>query len=60
MAPYGHKGTDWVGFDDQASLVYKVKSQVKGLSYVQHFVILTQFEKNVGINKYHNTGYYSQ
>jgi len=30
MAPYGHKGTEWVGFDDQASLVYKVKSQVKG------------------------------
>ena len=28
-APYGHKGTTWVGFDDKDSLFYKVESQIK-------------------------------
>jgi len=33
MAPYGHKGTIWVGFDDKHSLHYKVKEVImkKGL-----------------------------
>ncbi|KAL9987523.1 hypothetical protein ACROYT_G001847 [Oculina patagonica] len=29
-APYGHKGTIWVGFDDQESLKYKVDTVIKG------------------------------
>lgn len=28
-APYGYKGDIWVGFDDKASLVHKVKTQIK-------------------------------
>jgi len=28
-APYGYKGSDWVGFDDQDSLAYKVNTQIK-------------------------------
>ncbi|KAL9987524.1 hypothetical protein ACROYT_G001848 [Oculina patagonica] len=28
-APYGHKGTIWVGFDDQDSLKYKVDTVIK-------------------------------
>jgi len=29
-APYGYKGKSWIGYDDKASLVQKVKSQIKG------------------------------
>ena len=29
-APYGYKGDVWVGFDDKASLVHKVDTQIKG------------------------------
>ena len=29
-APYGYKGDIWVGFDDKASLVHKVNTQIKG------------------------------
>ena len=29
-APYGYKGDIWVGFDDKASLVHKVDTQIKG------------------------------
>jgi len=29
QAPYGYKGNAWVGFDDQDSLIHKVKTQVK-------------------------------
>jgi len=29
-APYGYKGTDWVGFENQKSLIYKVKTLIKG------------------------------
>ena len=29
MAPYGHKGTIWVGFDDKYSLQYKVEELIK-------------------------------
>ena len=28
-APYGHKGTIWVGFDDQQSLQYKIDTVIK-------------------------------
>ena len=28
-APYGHKGTIWVGFDDQDSLGYKIETMIK-------------------------------
>ena len=35
-APYGYMNLDWVGFDDQESLKYKVESQIKGkISYVK-------------------------
>ena len=30
MAPYGYKDTDWVGFENQKSLIYKVKTLIKG------------------------------
>jgi len=30
-APYGHKGRDWVGYDDRASLTYKVNHLIKKL-----------------------------
>jgi len=29
-APYGYKDTDWVGFENQQSLVYKAKTLIKG------------------------------
>ena len=29
-APYGYKGDIWVGFDDKASLVHKIDTQIKG------------------------------
>ena len=29
-APYGYKDDIWVGFDDKASLVHKVDTQIKG------------------------------
>ncbi|XP_057311442.1 chitotriosidase-1-like [Hydractinia symbiolongicarpus] len=29
-SPYGYKGQDWIGYDDQESLVYKVKTLIKG------------------------------
>jgi len=29
-APYGYVGDQWVGFDDQASLVLKVNTLIKG------------------------------
>ena len=31
-APYGYKGTDWVGFENVRSLIYKTKILIKGLS----------------------------
>ena len=29
-APYGYKDDIWVGFDDKASLLHKVETQIKG------------------------------
>lgn len=29
-APYGYKGKVWVSFDDVQSLIYKVRTQIKG------------------------------
>ncbi|KAJ7371555.1 hypothetical protein OS493_024897 [Desmophyllum pertusum] len=29
MAPYGYKGTDWVGYDNMKSLQYKVDTVIK-------------------------------
>lgn len=43
-APYGHKGKEWVGYDDEESLVHKVQSQVKGMLPWQHI-----FTKHSGI-----------
>ena len=33
LAPYGYKDTDWVGFENPKSLVYKAKKLIKGKEY---------------------------
>jgi len=30
QSPYGYKGQDWVGFDNQKSLIHKVRTLIKG------------------------------
>ena len=39
QAPYGYKGNAWVGFDDQDSLIHKVKTQVKGITFLDSLII---------------------
>lgn len=33
-SPYGYKGQDWIGYDDQESLVHKVNTLIKGIHFL--------------------------